>query len=144
MGLSKRYLEHNSAELRFSVAALADALKARADDVVFAYLLGSASAGRIKPYSDLDIAVYTSSKPDFSLYDRAQEAVDAAVGDVRCDLGILNGAEPIYRFEAINGVLLFARDQEAWLRFYSRTSREYEHQLYDYEKQRRYRVEALR
>jgi predicted nucleotidyltransferase len=56
MGLSKRYLEHNSAELRFSVAALADALKARADDVVFACLLGSASAGRIKPYSDLDIA----------------------------------------------------------------------------------------
>jgi predicted nucleotidyltransferase len=144
MGISKRHLERNSVELRFSVSALAEELKSRAEEVVFAYLLGSASAGRIKPYSDLDIAVFTHGKPNGSLYDKAQEAVGAAVGDVRCDLGILNRAEPIYRFEAIKGVLLFTRDQEAWLRFYSLANREYEHQLYDYEKQRRYRVEALR
>lgn len=143
MGLSKRYLDYNAAELRFSIAELAEALKARADDVAFAYILGSASAGRVKPYSDLDIAAYLKRNLDYSLYERAQEAVDATVGDVRCDLGILNDAEPIYRFEALKGALLFARDQETWLRFYSLAAREYEQQLYDYEKQRRYRVEAL-
>jgi hypothetical protein len=39
-------------------------------------------------------------------------------GDVRCDLAILNDAEPIFRMEAIMGHLLFTCDFERWLRFY--------------------------
>ncbi len=140
MGISKRYLEYNHLPINFSVEALAAAVKEASADVVFAYLLGSAKAGVVKAYSDLDIAVYLSGDARWELYEEAQDAVRRVVGDVRCDLGILNRAEPVYRYDALTGRLLFTRDEETWLRFYSVTCREYEHQLFDYEKQRRYRL----
>ena len=58
---------------------------------------------------------------------------------VRCDLGTLNGAEPVYRYEALKGKLLFVRDRERWLQFYSRTCRQYESQMFHYQKQLAYR-----
>ncbi len=142
MGLSKRYLDTNTQSLPFSVDRLAAEMEEKLPEVVFAYLLGSAAeAGIIAPYSDLDIAVYVSGKPDFELYTRLQDICDAVVGSVRCDAGILNNAEPVYGFEALKGKLLFVRDREAWLTFYSRTCREYESRMFHYEKQRQYRLE---
>ncbi len=69
-------------------------------------------------------------------------AVSEIVPGIECDIGILNNAEPVYRFEALRGKLLFARDYEAYLKFYSLTCREYESQLADYERQHRYRLAA--
>ena len=66
----------------------------------------------------------------------------ALVADADPDIGILNGAEPIYRFEALKGRLLFCRDEERYLDFFSLTCREYESQIADYERQRRYRLEG--
>ena len=57
-----------------------------------------------------------------------------------CDIGFLNHAEPVYRFEALRGRLLFTRNVETYLRFFSLTCREYESQLADYERQYRYRA----
>ena len=67
----------------------------------------------------------------------------SVVPDVRCDIGILNSAEPIYRFEALKGRLLFARDQERYVTFFSKTCREYESQMFDYERQLKYRRACL-
>jgi predicted nucleotidyltransferase len=142
VGISKRYLEYNNLPINFSVAALADAVREVSADVMFAYLLGSARTGVVKAYSDLDIAVYLSGAVRWEMYEEIQGAVSRVVGDVRCDLGILNRAEPVYRYEALKGRLLFTRDEETWIRFYSVTCREYEHQLFDYERQRRYRLET--
>ena len=58
------------------------------------------------------------------------------------DVGFLNRAEPVYRFEALKGKVLFCRDQETYVKFFSLTCREYESQIADYERQRQYRIEA--
>jgi len=106
--------------------------------------VGSAARGVILAHGDLDLAVYCAEP--LSLQQRI--AVTGSVSDlhqgVRCDLGILNRAEPVFRFESLKGRLLFARDEETWLRFYSTTCREYESQMVHYERQRRYRLEQQR
>jgi uncharacterized protein len=142
MGLSKQYLDTYPHRLDFDPRTLGRELQKQFPEIVFAYLLGSAADGTVYPHSDLDLAIYTSKKADLDFYGRLQELCEEVVGPVRCDIGILNNAEPVFRFEALKGRLLFVRDKERWLTFYSRTCREYEHQLFHYEKQRRYRIEA--
>ena len=142
MGLSKRYLDTNEQPLVFDPDELARTLEERVPEIIFAYLLGSAADGTVGPHSDLDLAVYLEEKPTLSLYTDIEKICSEVVGPVRCDIGIVNNAEPVFRFEALKGRLLFTRDRERWLTFYSRTCREYEHQLFDYERQRRYRLES--
>lgn len=111
--------------------------------VDFCFLMGSAADGIVNAYSDLDLAFYLMGKSSYSFYTQAMEAVRSVVPDVRCDIGILNSAEPIYRFEALKGRLLFARDQERYVTFFSKTCREYESQMFDYERQLKYRRACL-
>jgi len=115
----------------------------------------AAGSGVVPAHSDLDVALFVDpvildaggeegdaaySLPD--VYVSAAKAAESVAPGVRCDIGILNGAEPVFRFEVLKGQLLFCRDQEQWLRFYSLTCREYESRLFHYEKQHRYRLEA--
>ncbi|HOP64584.1 MAG TPA: nucleotidyltransferase domain-containing protein [Spirochaetota bacterium] len=145
MGLSKRYLNTNTEPAPFSAEKLADAIREKLPAVLFACIFGSsAETFVVKPYSDLDIALYLSEKPSLSFFSTLQEICEEIVGPVRVDAGILNNTEPVYRFEAIKGHLLFTRDLETWLKFFSVTCREYETQMFHYEKQRRYRLEAER
>jgi predicted nucleotidyltransferase len=114
MGLSKRHLSPNTAP-----------------EAVFAYLFGSSAANRtVQPGSDLDVALYLDCPTSLDLYQRVDEACAKAVGEVRCDIGILNGAEPVLRMEVLKGHLLFKRNEERWLRFYSLTCREYESRIF--------------
>ena len=153
MPLSKHHIDTKVTDTLFDVESLAERLEAELPQVVFAYLHGSAaSSGVVASHSDLDIAIFV--EPDIwnarsaappawdTIYDTVYRVAESTVPGVRCDLGILNGTEPVFRFEVLKGRLLFCRDQEQWLRFYSITSREYESQLFHYEKQRRYRLEA--
>lgn len=142
MGLSKRYLDRNSEPVDFDPGALGRRFEDEVPEILFAYILGSAAGGRVGAYSDLDIALYLDGQPSLELYSRIQNVCADIVGEVRCDIGFLNNAEPVYRFEALKGRLLFRRDTEKWLTFYSRTAREYEDQMFHYKKQRRYRLEA--
>ncbi|MEX2374600.1 MAG: nucleotidyltransferase domain-containing protein [Dehalococcoidia bacterium] len=161
MPLSKHHIDTKATDTLFDVESLAARLEAELPQVVFAYLYGSAaSSGVVAAHSDLDIAIFV--EPTIwnarsgavaeagaaaplawdTIYDTVYRVAESIVPGVRCDLGILNGTEPVFRFEVLKGRLLFCRDQEQWLRFYSITSREYESQLFHYEKQRRYRLEA--
>ena len=153
MPLSKHHIDTKPTDTPFDVDLLATRLQAELPQVVFAYLHGSSSgSGVVAAHSDLDIAVFvestfwharsSSSTETSTIYDTVYRVAESIVPGVRCDLGILNGTEPVFRFEVLKGRLLFCRDQEQWLRFYSITSREYESQLFHYEKQRRYRLEA--
>lgn len=143
MGLSKAYLSPNTEDVPFSSKLLADSLLEQIPELVFVYLMGSsAQAQVVRVGSDLDLAGYFSVELDLALRARVEEAVEGLVPGVRLDLGILNGADPVYRFEALKGQLLFTRNQETWLKFYSLTCREYEDQMYHYEKQLAYRREA--
>jgi predicted nucleotidyltransferase len=156
MPLSKRYIDTKPVATPLDRDRLAAALEAELSQVVFAYLHGSAAGSGVVPaHSDLDVALFVDpvildaegeggdaaySLPD--VYVSAAKAAESVAPGVRCDIGILNGAEPVFRFEVLKGQLLFCRDQEQWLRFYSLTCREYESRLFHYEKQHRYRLEA--
>jgi predicted nucleotidyltransferase len=143
MGLSKRHLSANSAPVSFDIEILAKAIAEAAPEAVFAYLFGSSAPDlTVRPGSDLDLALFLDRPSSLELYQRVEEACAKSVGEVRCDIGILNGAEPVFRMEALKGHLLFKRDEERWLRFYSLTCREYESQIFHYKKQLNYRREA--
>ncbi len=141
MGLSKKYLNYNIEEVSFSPDKLAEGIKIALPEIVFAYILGSSAENCIiKPRSDLDLAVYISGTSSPGLYSVLQDVVDEYIGQVRVDVGLLNRAEPVFRYEALKGRLLFVRDKEQWLRFFSITCREYESQIFHYKKQLQYRL----
>lgn len=152
MGLSRRRLDTNARPCTFDVDQLAAALERAVPDADLVYLLGSAAGGTVAAHSDIDISVLLARDPHgedgasrFSTVYRAiDEVVAECVGPVRLDLGLLNGAEPVFRFESLRGRLLVCRDVELWLSFYERTCREYEERMVSYERQRRYRIAARR
>ena len=142
MPLSKHYIDTVNQSTSFDFTALGNELRTEVPAIEFALLMGSAREGIIKPHSDIDLAVYTHSRPNVQFYVEVEKIVCRHVGpEVRIDIGILNHAEPVYRYEALKGRLLFYRDEERWLHFYSVTCREYEYQMFDYARQKRYRNE---
>ncbi len=144
MPLSKHHIDTLSHPVAFDVEALGSTLERDVPDIDFALLMGSARDGIVAPHSDLDLALYLNVVPSLALYETVGRLVDAHVSPgIRADIGILNQAEPVYRFEALKGRLLFRRDEEQWLNFYSVTCRLYEHQMADYARQRRYRLERV-
>jgi len=142
MSLSRAYLSSHEKPLSLDIDAFAEALEEACPEVVFALLLGSSRNGHIAVDSDIDLAVYVRNRSALALYSRICDVVSRHAPGVYCDLGFLKSAEPIYRFEALKGRLLFVRDMEVYLDFYPVTCREYEQQMFDYERQHRYRVEA--
>ena len=143
MSLSKRHLNRRQGDRTVDLDVLGRAIRGAAPEVMFAVVLGSGADGVLHPGSDLDLALFLDDPAkSFAAQTAVLRAVDALLPDVTPDIGILNRAEPVYRFEAASGKLLFARDREAWLAFFSRAARAYEYQMADYERQRKYRLEA--
>ncbi len=130
--------------MKFDCNKLARALESACPEVVFALLHGSAKDGCVKPGSDLDIALLVNGQSTLDIYQSAFDAIRSVVADVEPDVGILNNAEPVYRFEALKGNLLYCRDREVYIDFFSQTCRQYEFQMADYERQHRYRLEAMK
>jgi len=142
MSLSRKHLAENFIPVHFDPDRLAAVLNEKLPEADFCFLMGSAVDGVVKAYSDLDLAFYLTEPSSFHFFNEVTDVVHTVVPNVRVDVGILNSAEPVYRFEALKGRRLFARNEERYLTFYSRTCREYESQMFDYERQRRYRREA--
>ncbi|MFP4511269.1 MAG: hypothetical protein ACLFNQ_14195 [Spirochaetaceae bacterium] len=165
MSLSQRYRNPNPEPVPFSLSTLAQAIETEAPEVVFALLLGSAAEAQdlggdhgasdtctVPARSDLDIAVYLGAPPEANAASLrseldtilALEAVcERVVPGVRADIGILNSAGVVYRYESLNGRLLVNRDPEAYAAFFSLTCRLYEEQMLHFERQLRYRREAM-
>ena len=125
----------------FDPEAFGTALREGCPEVVFALLLGSARDGRVPPGGDVDLAVGLECAFTLELADRITAIAQGVVPGCEIDLGCFDGAEPVYRFEALKGRLLFARDMDRFLDAYSLTCREYESQMRDYERQARYRLQ---
>jgi predicted nucleotidyltransferase len=101
-----------------SVAALASHLTGQ-PHVVAAYLLGSAAAERLRPDSDVDIAVLPRFPDGISLAERLSLAAELGrlVGR-EVDLGVLTTRNLVYAKEAVSrGRLIFDRDHAATARF---------------------------
>lgn len=142
MSLSKRHLSEHTQPVCFDIDAIAKAIKAECPHALFALLHGSSKDGCARPGSDIDIAVFAEGEPSFDLVGKIADIVSRFAPGVHCDIGFLNSMEPIYGFEALKGRLLFARDDETYLRFFSLICRLYESQMFDYERQLRYRKAA--
>ncbi len=140
MPLSKHHIDTQETTIPVDFDGIKSLLDREYPQIVFALVMGSASQGTIARHSDLDLAVYLDKKVEWKLLSSVMDSVGDLHQGVRCDLGVLNNAEPIYRYEALKGRLLFTRDQERWLTFYSVTCREYETQIFHYQKQLQYRL----
>jgi hypothetical protein len=141
MSLSKREPRLRVSIAGFGPEALAAALREECPEVEFALLMGSSRDGQIPPGGDLDLAVCAPEGLSFDLLERMTAIARRVAPEVELDVGCFNHAEPVYRFEALKGRLLFARDMDRFLDAFSLTCREYENQMVHYERQARYRLE---
>jgi len=128
--------------MKIDIKKLSQSIQEKCPEIVFAFIHGSAKEGIVNPGSDVDIAVYIDGKISFDIITKVYDAVMDVIKNAEPDIGILNNADPIYRFEALNGSLLLSRDKEKYLDFFVRTCKEYEMQIADYERQKKYRLEA--
>ena len=100
----------------FSTAALAAVLQAGAPEIAFAHLLGSARDGKLSSGADVDLAVWLiAGEHDWDTLSKIITLAEDFCG-VRCDLGVLNHAGVVYRFEALRGRRLLVRSGQ-WDRY---------------------------
>ncbi|MFH1154418.1 MAG: nucleotidyltransferase domain-containing protein [Pseudomonadota bacterium] len=113
--------------MHISITELSAVLEASVPEIDFALLFGSARHGTVEPLSDVDIGVYlnVTATPDLVL--TIMKTVEN-VTSCTCDLTILNTASEILGFEALQGQLLFVREDKLddYAQFYSLTCRLYE------------------
>ncbi len=144
MPLSKHYLDTHEAEVPVNREAIADCLARAFPEAVFALLHGSAKSGVIRPHSDLDLAVYAEPPLSGERFIELISRISDLHRGVRCDLGLLKDADPVYAFEALQGSLIHCRSKETYARFFSETCRRYEETMAAYGRQLRYRRERPR
>ncbi|MEJ5378513.1 MAG: nucleotidyltransferase domain-containing protein [bacterium] len=84
------------------------------DDVLFAYLFGSAARGDTTPQSDIDIAVYLRPSTTEQYLKREADLTGTLISALRTaeiDLRILNALPLVFQHEILKGgTLLFCRD----------------------------------
>ncbi len=97
--------------------------------VLFAYLYGSRAAGRPRPDSDVDIAIYCSDDtPPEALFDlqvHLSSRIGAAIGDMQVEVVVLNATPIRLAGRVIQGLLVYSRDEAARVAYESLTFREF-------------------
>ena len=120
----------------FSIEKLSKILEQNILEIDFALIFGSASKGEVKDLADIDIAVYLDTAISIDIFLKIVREVEDYT-KCRCDLSVLNTASVILCFEALQGKLLFVRENkiDVYAQFYSCTCREYEDKIIWMEKQ---------
>ncbi len=90
------------------------------------YLFGSASDGRVREGSDLDLAILFEEKPDIMELAGLRADLQTLLHFEDIDIAVLNDASPTLRFEALQGERIYSRDRGQEAIFASLTAREYE------------------
>lgn len=95
------------------------------ENIIFAYIFGSYAQGKMRPDSDIDIAIYSERKLDSKTYlDIKMALTDVCKREI--DLIILNDATPLLRYEIYkNNILLFTRDNDLETSYKVKTLFEY-------------------
>ena len=102
---------------------------ARDDNIVAAWIFGSAREGTIRPGADIDVGVLFARMPSIDELADLRAALQDALAFDEIDLVILNEASPILRFEAVSGRPIYTADRESRATFVSLTAREYEDEM---------------
>ncbi len=105
------------------------------DDVVAGYIFGSYSIEKIRPQSDIDIAVLLEDKINSKDYGYIKLSVINDLIEIlsfdRIDLVILNTAAPLLSHEVIKrGILLFSKDETRRLRYIANVTMHYLDTIY--------------
>ena len=113
------------------------------EEIAFAYIFGSSQNEIVNEGSDIDIAVYLL-KNEKELELRLQiiaELEKILPSFSSYDLVVLNSANSILAMQAIQGKLLFVRNEfkDLYASFYSQTCRQFEDDYYWMKKQLEYR-----
>lgn len=111
-------------------------------EILFAFIFGSAKDGSIRPGGDVDIAVWIDDpKKKMDVIPRLTGTVEAIAPGALCDLVFLNEAGSQLAFEALQGCLLFVREEamDLYSGFYAQTCRDYEDTTAWMKKQLQYR-----
>lgn len=127
--------------LTFDINELSDNLELSLPQAAFIYLFGSSVDGIVKPGSDIDIAVYFAGNIDLDLIDNTVRIIEQAVPGAECDLTVLNSAGVVVAFEALQGRVLFFREEniEKYASFYSSVCMRYEETIWWMNRQLEYR-----
>ncbi len=101
------------------------------NQIVLAYLFGSASRGKMGPLSDIDIAVLFSNKVKeedyFSKRLKLSLEIDEILKVSKTEVICLNEAPPLLKHRAVfSGILIFSSDSELKRIFQFRVLQEYE------------------
>jgi predicted nucleotidyltransferase len=113
------------------------------EEIAFAYVFGSSQDEIVNEGSDIDIAVYLVKNEkclELRLKIIAElEMIIPSFGNY--DLVVLNSANSILAMQAIQGKLLFYKDEfkDVYAAFYSQTCRQYEDDAFWMKKQLEYR-----
>ena len=98
-------------------------------DIIFAYIFGSYSIGKVSPLSDIDIAVYLGKVKLKEIFERKQELNNLVASILKTDeidLIILNEAPlPLIHQVLKTGCLLFSKDEKERIAFAVRAQKFY-------------------
>ena len=87
--------------------------------VSLAYLFGSALDGKLpRQDADIDIGVYIEGKIDYDVVTGIMGLCQKALGYEKVDIGLLNQANPILRFEVISERPLVIKDKDLHATFF--------------------------
>ncbi len=96
------------------------------EEILLAFIFGSAVGDRLTKESDVDIAVLFSSMPAFSEVLKITDSVSEAVGR-EVDIVVLNNSSPVIRMQVLkNGKLIKSKDNVIYNNFFVRTVKEYD------------------
>ena len=98
---------------RFSLDELSLSLATACSWLDFAFILGSARAGTVPPGSDVDVAVHfrPGEAPTLERLGVIMDTIAAVCHGCEADIGVLNRAGVVYRFESLRGRRLFVRPE---------------------------------
>ncbi len=105
------------------------------DEVVVGYIFGSYSAAKVRPKSDIDIAVLLKDDIDREDYGRIKLSIINDLVELlsfnRIDVVILNVASPLLSHEVIKkGVLIFSKDEAKRIQHITKATMHYLDTIY--------------
>lgn len=96
------------------------------EDILLAFIFGSAVSGRLTEDSDVDIAILFSSMPEFPELLNITDEISGIVNK-EVDVAVLNDSSPIIRMQVLkNGKLIKRKDDVIYNNFYVKTVKEYD------------------
>jgi len=96
------------------------------EEILLAFIFGSAVSGRLTENSDVDIAILFSIMPEFHEVLNITDEISGIINK-EVDIVVLNDSSPVIRMQVLkNGKLIKRKDAVIYNNFYVKTVKEYD------------------